>query len=90
MILTTAARTRSPARPRPRILATIPRTEEQRLHRMEALGQRIAEYVSSMCKPGTPPGTSAEARERAVAAFYEELILVERQLGLVRDNHLLE
>jgi hypothetical protein len=76
-----------PGRP---ALAAIPCTPEERVHRMEALGRRIAEHVSSMCEAGTPGGTSAEVRERAVAAFCEQLVVAERQLGRIREKHLLE
>jgi hypothetical protein len=37
--------------------------------RIEALGQRITEHVQFICAPGTSSGTSAEVREKALAAF---------------------
>ena len=39
-----------------------------------------------MCHAGTLDGTSAEAKERAVTAFYERLLVVERQLGRIQDD----
>jgi hypothetical protein len=54
--------------------------------RIEALGQRIAEHVQFMCAPGTSGGTSAEVREKALAVFYERLVVVERQLGRIRED----
>ena len=58
--------------------------------RIEALGLRIAEHVQFMCAPGTSGGISAEVREKALAAFYERLVAVERQLGRIRENLQLE
>jgi len=54
--------------------------------RIEALGLRIAEHVKLMCAPETSGGTSAELREKALAAFYERLVVVERQLGRIRES----
>jgi hypothetical protein len=58
--------------------------------RIEALGRRIAGHVQFMCAPGTPGGTSAEVREKALAAFYERLVVAERQLGRIREGLQLE
>ena len=57
--------------------------------RIESLGLRIAEHVQFMCAPGTG-GTSAEVREKARAVFYERLVVVERQLGRIREDLQLE
>jgi hypothetical protein len=54
--------------------------------RIEALGRRIAEHVQFMCAPGT----SAEVREKALAAFDERLVVAERQLGRIREGLQLE
>jgi hypothetical protein len=67
----------------------LPRTLEERVQRIEALGERIAGYVRFMCERGTPSGTSAEAKERALTTFYERLIIVERQLGKIQEELLL-
>jgi hypothetical protein len=90
MIPTTTPPPSSAPLPERRALAAIAWTHEERVHRMEVLGRRIAEHVGSMCEAGTPGGTSAEVRERAVAAFYEQLVVAERQLGRIREKHLLE
>jgi hypothetical protein len=42
-----------------------------------------------MCTPGTG-GTSAEVREKALTVFYERLVVVERQLGRIREDLQLE
>ena len=54
--------------------------------RIEALGLRITEHVQFM----GAPGTCAEVREKALAAFYERLVVVERQFGRIREGLQLE
>lgn len=61
-------------------------TTEERLQQIEKLGQRIAGYVQFICKVGGMNGTSAEAKERAVAAFYERIVVLEGQLGRIQEN----
>ena len=63
-----------------------PWNTEERLQRIEALGQRIEGYIKYMIKVGSVSGTSAEAKDRAVAAFYERLVIVERQLGSIQEE----
>jgi hypothetical protein len=58
---------------------------EERLRRIEALGQRIHGYVQFMCQVGSLNGTSAEAKESAVTAFYERMVVVEGQLGRIHE-----
>jgi hypothetical protein len=64
----------------------IPLTGEQRLKRIEALGERIAGHVRFMCQVASLEGSSAEMKERALTAFYERMILVETQLGRLRED----
>ena len=63
-----------------------PPTAEERLKRIAALGQRIAGYVQFMGQVASLNGTSAEAKEKAVAEFYEQLVLLERRLGRIHDE----
>jgi hypothetical protein len=63
-----------------------PLTTEERLKRIAALGRRVAEYVEFMGQVGGLNGTSAEAKERAVAAFYERLTVLEGQLARIREE----
>ena len=63
-----------------------PLTTEQRLQHIEALGQRIAGYVRFMGQVGGLNGTSAEMKDRAVAAFYERMALAESQLGRIQED----
>jgi hypothetical protein len=65
-----------------------PCTPEERLQRIEALAGRIAAYVRFMSGPG-PGQTSAEAKEMALAAFYDGLAVAERELGKIHDSLLL-
>jgi hypothetical protein len=66
--------------------STPPWTLEERLQRIEAMGQRIDGYIRFMCQVGSLSGTSAEAKERAVTAFYERLVIVESQLGRIQED----
>jgi hypothetical protein len=65
---------------------TPPWTLEERLHRIEAMAQRINGYIRFMCQVGSLNGTSAEAKERAVTAFYERMVVVESQLGRIEED----
>lgn len=95
--MTTKAKLRS--RPAPRILAgaaltgtglTPPWTTQERLQRIEAMGQRIDSYIKFMCQIDSLTGTSAEAKERAVIAFYEQMVAVESQLRSIQEDFRLE
>jgi hypothetical protein len=63
-----------------------PATTEERLHRIEVTGQLITQHVEFMRGVGTLGGASAEAKEKAVLAFYERLTSLERQLAHVLDE----
>ena len=63
---------------------------EERLQRIEAMGLRIDGYVRFMCQVANLNGASAEVKERAVTDFYEQMIVVERQLGRIHENLRLE
>jgi len=63
-----------------------PWTTEERLQRIQVMGQRIDGYIQFMCKVGDLTGTSSEAKERAVLAFYEQMIVVDRQLGRIQEE----
>jgi hypothetical protein len=67
-----------------------PWTQEERLARIEALGQRIDGFIRFMCQIGSLKGASAEAKERAVTAFYERMVVVESQLGRIQEEFQLE
>ncbi len=69
---------------------TPPWTTAERLQRIEALGQRINGYVQFMCQAGNPNHASDEARDKAVVAFYEQMVLLERHLGRIHDDFQLE
>jgi len=65
-------------------------TMEERLHRIECLGRKIGAYVEFMCHVADLDGVSAEAKERAVAAFYDRMVLVEQQLGRIQESFRLQ
>ena len=39
-----------------------------------------------MCQVGSLTGTSTEAKEKAVAAFFEHMAALERQLGGIKEG----
>lgn len=61
-------------------------TVEERLHRIKAMAQRMNEYIQYMCEIGSLTSISSEAKERAVTAFYEKMVAVEKQLSQVHDE----
>ena len=50
------------------------------------MNRRINAYVQFMGKVGNLNGTSAEAKDKAVAAFYERMAALERQLGRIQED----
>ena len=65
---------------------TPPLTTEERLQRIQALGRRVEGYVQYMCKVGSMVSSSAEAKDRAVAAFYDRFIYFERELNRIQEE----
>jgi hypothetical protein len=63
-----------------------PQTTEECLRRIAALGKQVAGYVEFMCRTGSLGGTSAEARDQAVAAFCERLAILERELAQIHED----
>jgi hypothetical protein len=63
-----------------------PCTTEARLQHIEAMGRRINGFVEYMCQSSSLKGTSMEAKEKAVADFYERMVILERQLGRIHDE----
>lgn len=88
---TTVATLAAPLKePREGYYLTPPNTLDERVHRIEALGQRIDGYVRFMCEIAALNGTSAEAKDRGVTTFYERLVIVESQLRRIHDELRLE
>ena len=69
-----------------RVAQETPLTAAERLQQIAALGRRVAEYVEFMARIDSLNGTSAEAKERAVVAFYERLMILEGQLGRIHEE----
>jgi hypothetical protein len=65
---------------------TPPWTMEERLRRIESMGQRIHGIVEFMCKIANLEGTCPAAKERAVTIFYERLVIAVRQLGKIQED----
>jgi hypothetical protein len=89
----TSSRITAPAlagKPRAGSSPKLPLTLEEHVHRIEAIGKRPDGYIRFMCQIAGHYGTSGEVKERAVTAFYEQMIIVERQLGHIHDELRLE
>jgi hypothetical protein len=63
-----------------------PLTTEDRVLRIRMLGDRIGAYIQFMCAVGNLEGSSVEAKQTAVTAFYERLCTAERQLGRIKND----
>jgi hypothetical protein len=61
-------------------------TQDERLLRIKAMGQRINDYVGFMSQASGPNGASAEAKEKAVTAFYELMMIAVSQLGRIHEK----
>jgi hypothetical protein len=86
-----SAKTKTAARPaaEPTPLppgSAAPTTTEERLQRIAALGERVAEHVRFMCGVTGLTGVSAEAKAKAVAAFCQRLTVLEEQLGRIEEE----
>jgi hypothetical protein len=68
------------------LLRTIPQTTDERLAHIRVLGARVAKYVRGLRAAGPPHGASAEAKEKAVAVFYERLASLESQLSRIYEE----
>ena len=61
-------------------------TTEDRLQQIEVLGQRINGYVQFFREVGVLGGSSGEAKARAVAEFYEQLVILEGRLCRIQED----
>jgi hypothetical protein len=89
--MTTKAKTESPTSPLDVLPFTDssfipPQTLEARLLRIQALGQRIAGHINFICGVANLAGTSAEAKQKTVAVFYERLLAFEGELDRIQEN----
>jgi hypothetical protein len=65
------------------LLRSPPRTTEDRLLHIAALGRRIERYIRFMESVANMVGSSAEAKEIAVAFFHQRLAALEPALGRI-------
>ena len=63
-----------------------PWTTDERIVHIQALGQRIDRHIRFICAVGDLGGTSREAKDKAVAVFYERLLSFERQLERIHQD----
>jgi hypothetical protein len=65
---------------------TPPATLEEFAQHIQLLGDRVKEHVEFMCAAGTMPGTSAEARRKAIAQFHARLLSMEHELNRIKEE----
>jgi hypothetical protein len=68
------------------LLRTPPLSTQDRLLHIQALGRRIDRYIRLMRSVGSMAGSSAEAKELAVAVFHECLAALEPPLGRIPEE----
>jgi hypothetical protein len=68
-------------RPRAAVLNT-----EQRLEGIESMRQRVNSYADYIRQSASLPSTSREAREQAIAAFYDRMATFERELSRIEEG----
>jgi hypothetical protein len=68
------------------LLRTKPTTMADRLAHIRALGLRLLSHIRFMCAVQKLAGSSLCAKEDAVTAFYERLVLVEQELGRIKGT----
>jgi hypothetical protein len=61
-------------------------TREERLRRIEAMGQRIQGHVQFMIEIGDLKGSSDEEKDKAVESFYDRMTAMESQLGRILED----
>jgi hypothetical protein len=59
---------------------------QERLERIHTMTERISGYVKFLSEVEGLKGISAEAKERAVVAFYERMMVLEHQLGRIQET----
>ena len=82
------------AKPRPRTRVAVaslpvpisPLTTTERVRCIEALGLRVNALVQFMCRAGNPNRASGEATDRAVGAFYDQMVLFESRLDHIQSE----
>lgn len=63
-----------------------PADKGEYLERILTLGHRVETYVKFMKKIEGVPGTSAETRYKALTAFYERMLMFDRELGRIQEE----
>jgi hypothetical protein len=64
----------------------VPATTEEYLLHIGLLGKRVEGHVAFMCAVERLSGTSAEAKNKALAQFYQRLVAMEQELSRVREE----
>lgn len=90
MTATMTTKTPVPVGKTPHPWQTGPLDTQERLRRIEMMGQWVNGYVQFMCQTGNPNAASAAVTDKAVAAFYEQMVVLERRLARIHEAFCLE
>ncbi len=82
--------TSRPAAPTMGFKSTTPQTTEEYLERIDAMGRRISGFIQFICQVGNLNGVSLESKDKAIVAFYDHLVIMERRLERIHSNFQLE
>jgi hypothetical protein len=66
--------------------AEVPLTGDERLRAIEQMRERVNGYVQFIARLDSLRGSSAEAKEHALAAFHARMTVLERQLGRICED----
>lgn len=64
----------------------LPSTTNERLDRIKKMLERVNGHVEFICGVGAMQGSSAQAKEAAVAAFCERMAVLEQQLRRISEG----
>ena len=68
----------------------LPVTADERRADIDRIAERINGIVRFICDMSELPGTSAEVRDKAIAAFHARMVVAEKHLTHIRDQLRLE
>jgi hypothetical protein len=63
-----------------------PATPEEFQSHIRVIGDRVFEHIVYMCEVEGMPGSSAEAKRRALTSFHGRLVAMETELGRIKEE----
>jgi hypothetical protein len=66
--------------------AAPPATPEEFQSHIRVIGDRVFEHIVYMCEVEGMPGSSAEAKRKALTSFHGRLVAMETELGRIKEE----